>query len=178
MKKFSIVTLTFLAALVSIGTHAEESVWDWLLSFKRFKEVAPVINSTYKEECGSCHLAYPPGLLPSASWQKLLNKKALADHFGDSAELDEETRKELELYALDNAAEKSYYKRPRKIMASLGTDEAPLRITEIPYIREKHEDIPSEKIKGNKKVGSLSQCDKCHRQAQNASFDDDTVLIP
>ena len=26
----------------------------------------------YKEECGSCHIAYPAVLLPPGSWQKLM----------------------------------------------------------------------------------------------------------
>ncbi|NML15911.1 hypothetical protein [Azohydromonas caseinilytica] len=24
----------------------------------------------YRQECGSCHVAYPPGMLPAASWQR------------------------------------------------------------------------------------------------------------
>ncbi|MEQ1807816.1 MAG: cytochrome C, partial [Burkholderiaceae bacterium] len=33
--------------------------------------VAPLPR--YTEECGSCHSAYPPGLLPVASWQLLMD---------------------------------------------------------------------------------------------------------
>ena len=28
--------------------------------------VAP--HAKHQQECGSCHVAYPPGLLPAASW--------------------------------------------------------------------------------------------------------------
>jgi hypothetical protein len=41
----------------------------------------PVANQTYRETCRECHFAYQPELLPSASWQKILNQ--LDDHFGD-----------------------------------------------------------------------------------------------
>ncbi len=40
----------------------------------------------YKQECGSCHLAYPPGLLPASSWQRLMGD--LPHHFGTDASLD------------------------------------------------------------------------------------------
>ena len=41
--------------------------------------LAAPANPTYAEECGSCHLAYPPGLLPAASWAKLM--AGLRQHF-------------------------------------------------------------------------------------------------
>jgi len=64
-------------------------------------------------------------------------------------------------------------------MRSLAADEAPLRITEVPYIKHKHEEIPARLIKGNPKVRSLSYCTKCHQEARDKGiFDDDTVLIP
>lgn len=158
--------------------NAGESFSQWLFSFKRMKEVAPVTNKAYNEECGSCHFPYQPGFLPAASWQKLLDAKALADHFGDSAELDESTRKEILDYAIANSAEKSWYKRPRKVMASLKQGDAPLRITEVPYMKDKHSQIPAKLVKENSKVKSLSYCNKCHQKAKDANFDDDTVVIP
>lgn len=27
----------------------------------------------YQQECSSCHVAYPPDMLPAASWQRLMN---------------------------------------------------------------------------------------------------------
>ena len=34
--------------------------------------LSAVNNPTYKEQCGGCHFAYQPGLLPSGSWEKIL----------------------------------------------------------------------------------------------------------
>ncbi len=166
-------------ALGNVG-HAEasETFWDWFFSVKRMKEVAPVNDAAYNEECGSCHFPYQPGFLPAASWQKLLDAKALADHFGDSAELDETTRKHLLEFAVANSAEKSYYKRARKVIASLKKGDAPLRITDVPYIKDKHGKLPAQDVKDNPKVKSLSYCNKCHLKAEEATFDDDTVAIP
>ena len=113
---FSALCLLAVALLMSSGSAlAEENFWLWLVNFSRQKEVKPVDNKTYKDECGSCHFAYQPGLLPGKSWAKLLDEKALADHFGEDASLDKDTLKTIRDYAMANAAEKSYYKRSRKI---------------------------------------------------------------
>ncbi|OGS80980.1 MAG: cytochrome C, partial [Gallionellales bacterium GWA2_59_43] len=124
-------TAALLAAALLTGSGVaiaeEESLTQWWFSPWRHKEVQPVDNKVYKEECGGCHLAYQPGLLPTKSWEKLLTETALADHFGDDATLDAETLKEVRDYALANAADKSYHKRSRKIALATATGDAPLR---------------------------------------------------
>lgn len=135
-------------------------------------------NELYQEECGACHFPYQPGLLPEQSWKKLFETTQLADHFGDSAELDENVRQKLLEYAVNHSADKSYYKRSRKIMAFLNENEVPLRITETDYFKEKHEEIPDNLISKNPKVKSLSFCNKCHKKADEGIYDDDTVFIP
>jgi len=57
----------------------------------RRKEMNPVNNPTYKEECDACHFAYQPELLPSGSWEKILS--GLDDHFGEVIELNPELKK-------------------------------------------------------------------------------------
>lgn len=150
----------------------------WLFDFHRTKGVKPVTDKQYQEECGGCHFAYQPGLLPAKSWDVLLTADALRKHFGANAELDNDTLKVIHDYAVHNAAEKSWYKRSRKIAVATSEGPAPLRITELRYISRKHHDIPEKMIKGNKGVKSLSFCDKCHTQAAQGIFDADTVDIP
>lgn len=157
---------------------AEESLLEAMLTPLRQKEIVPVDNKLYKDECGSCHFAYQPGLLPTKSWEKLLNEKALADHFGENAELDKEALRAIYDYAIANAADKTYHKRSRKIALATANIEAPLRITEVRYIKRKHHEIPAKMIKDNKDVKSLSYCDACHTQAAKGVFDGDTVKIP
>ena len=43
-------------------------------------DVAPVDFAPYQEECGGCHMAYPPGLLPAEAWQQVF------DNLGDQAQ--------------------------------------------------------------------------------------------
>jgi hypothetical protein len=178
-RRSKIAALLAVALLTGSGyAAAEEDFWDWLLTFQRQKNIKPVTDKQYQEECGACHYAYPPGLLPARSWEALLTAEALRKHFGVNAELDDDTRKVIHDYAVDNAADKSWYKRSRKIAVATEDGPAPLRITELRYISRKHQVIPEKMIKGNRGVKSLSFCDKCHTQADKGIFDADTVNIP
>lgn len=134
----------------------------------------PVNNPTYKEECGGCHFAYQPELLPSASWMKILSN--LDDHFGESIELDEDSKRVISDYLKSNSAEYSSAKRAVKIMRSLG-NQVPLRITDVPYIREKHHEI-SPNVLNRESIGSLSNCVACHTTAEKGIYEDDHVKIP
>jgi len=138
--------------------------------------VADVLSPIYKEECSSCHMAYPPGLLPVRSWKKVM--AGLENHFGDNAELEPETFKIVSNFLVSNSADDSSYRRSRKIMSSLNDNDIPIRISETPYIINKHDDIPEKLIKYNKKVNSLSNCSACHSKAEHGLFDEHDVKIP
>lgn len=182
MKTKIITTLLTLLALSVTAINVQAKSWDdyldWLVQYKRMKEVAPVSDKVYKDECGACHFPFQPGLLPAASWEKLMQADALANHFKENAELDEDTRKHILKLLTDNSADKSYYKRSRKIMWSLDEGMAPLRITEVPYIKDKHEEVAEDIDIKKSKVKSFANCDKCHQEAAKGVFDDDTVMIP
>ena len=129
-------------------------------------------NPVYTEECGSCHVAYPPALLPQASWNAIMN--GLADHFGDIAELDAKTAMEIYDYLYNNSAEKSGSGRMARMARS--AQGVPLRITDLPYFKREHREI-SAKIINLPEVKSLSNCDACHRDAARGYFDEDSVEI-
>jgi hypothetical protein len=131
------------------------------------------IQQDYVEECGSCHMAYPAGLLPPQSWIKIMS--GLENHFDENAELDAQTGAALTQYLVQASAPREG--QYRRMFRNLDR-EAPLRITELPYFRHEHDEIPSRFIKGNDKVGSLSQCNSCHRGAERGWFDEDNVVIP
>jgi len=178
-KKLSVFVFVAIALMLTGGlAAAEESLLEAIITPLRQKDIVPVDNKQYLEECGSCHFAYQPGLLPARSWEKLLTPEALGKHFGESADLDADTLTVIRNYALAHAADKSYHKRSRKIAQATAEGEAPLRITEVRYIKRKHHEIPEKMIKGNKDVKSLSNCDACHTQAAKGVYDADTVRIP
>ena len=140
--------------------------------------VAPVTHALYSEECGMCHFAYPPGLLPEKSWEKLLSSLNLKNHFGEELEFADAERNQILTYLTNNSAEKSSYKRSKKIMKQISRSEIPLRITETKYIKNKHRKIPEKLIAGNDEIESLSNCNSCHKESDKGIFDDDTVIIP
>jgi hypothetical protein len=144
--------------------------------FERKPGVAPVTNALYAQECSSCHFAYPPGLLPENSWQKMMSH--LDDHFGENAELSDIDRKAIEDYLVNNSADKSTLRRSTKVMRSISASAAPLRITELPYFKHEHDEIPKRMVKENPKVGSFSQCDSCHQDAKNGFFSENKINIP
>jgi len=164
--------------LLSSGAASAESLMEWAVTLTRTKGVQQVTNKKYLEECGACHFAYQPGLLPAKTWEKLLTDKALSEHFGDNAELDKDTLQIIHDYTIENAADTSFYKTARKISLAAQQGDLPLRITETRYIRRKHHELKDEMVKGNKDVKSLSNCNACHIQADKGVYDDSTVSIP
>ncbi len=151
--------------------------WGEIENYKnRSNYVSAVTDPLYKEECGSCHMVYPPGLLPARSWDKMMLE--LENHFGDNAELDADTHRKITQFLLTNSADKSEYRRSKKFSRSVSSNEVPIRITEIPYFKHEHDEIPARMVAGNDKVNSLSQCDACHRQADQGRFDEHDVRIP
>jgi len=169
----AVATSTFSAQVL-----ASDTLLEWLISFNHVDGVRPVENKVYRTECASCHLAYQPGLLPAKSWEKLLTPAGLHNHFGEVADLDPETLQEILVYATKNSADNSWYKRSRSITASAKGSETAIRITDVPYIKRKHHEIPNIMIKDNKQVLSLSRCDACHTKAEQGDYDADTVRIP
>jgi hypothetical protein len=134
----------------------------------------PVSNLTYRTTCAECHFPYPTDLLPASSWKIILGR--MKDHFGEEVPINPKSRDEIINYLTENGADRSASKKSIKIVKSL-KGQTPLRITEIPYIRDKHHEI-SEETLNRKTIGSLSNCIACHKKAEQGSFDEDEVEIP
>jgi len=139
-------------------------------------DVAPVNNAAYAEECGACHFAYPPGLLPTRSWEKLMSR--LDDHFGENAELSADIVKTLTVYMITNSADHSTFRRSKQIADSVKKGSTPLRITETPFVKREHRELSERLVQDNPQVKSLSRCDACHTNAAKGSFDEDEINIP
>ena len=179
-KLLTVVAVTAASAVLFSGTVYGDDDDDHEWGFGWFRQskldVAPVNNPVYREECGSCHFAFQPGLLPEKSWRKMMT--GLEDHFGDNAELGAEMNKNILDYLVANSAEKSDYKRSKRIVGSLRPDEVPLRITDTVYFQRKHDELPVRYVTGNKEVGSYSKCEACHTRAETGSYNEHEVTIP
>jgi hypothetical protein len=140
-----------------------------------FDDRVPEVSSqAYMDNCGACHFAYPPALLPAASWKRLLNNTD--QHFGEDLALDSSDITEITRYLTQNAAGRAPGEISRDIARSVGSS-APLRITEVPEIQKEHRKI-SMSVLSRPTIGSLANCPACHRGAARGVFDDDFVAIP
>jgi diheme cytochrome c len=117
----------------------------------------------YRQECGSCHVAYPPGLLPAAAWQRLLDH--LPQHFGTDASLDGATTKALADWLVAHAG------------APRATPSPQDRITRSTWFLHEHGDVPPAAW-ARPAVRSATNCAACHPQADQGDFNEHRVRIP
>lgn len=122
---------------------------------------APV-DAVYRDECGSCHMAYPPGLLPSVSWRAIM--QGLDSHFGENAELLPDTTAHVTTYLQEHASDRGDPLKHDRLLGGM-QGRPPLRITELPFFKDEHEEIPARMVEGNPEVQTFSRCAACHRDA-------------
>lgn len=135
-----------------------------------------VVNNAWHAECADCHDAFHPTLLPAASWKKIM--AVLGDHFGDTVSLDESKRREIETFLVSASAEHSTTEASKKLLYSLdGAADAPIRITDVPYWKDKHSNIREDVFK-RESVSSRSNCSACHPWAEAGSYEDRDISIP
>ena len=119
----------------------------------------------YQLECASCHLAFPPGMLPAASWTRIMAN--LPKHYGTDASLDPATLKAISTWLDANAGT---YKRV--------SQEPPQdRITTSSWFVRKHREVAPAVWK-RAAIGSPANCAACHTGADKGNFNEDNVRIP
>lgn len=128
-------------------------------------KVYSATNETWKAECGSCHVAYPPQLLPAPSWRALMG--GLDKHFGTDASLDPKTAAEIGAFLDKHAA------RARSTTA----DKPLLRITESAWFKHEHDEVAAATWK-SPKVNSPANCAACHRRAESGDYGERSLRIP
>lgn len=131
------------------------------------------LDPTYAEECGSCHMAYPPSLAPNARWIAILAN--LSDHFGEDASLKPNVVAQIRAYLTTNAAEKWDTRAAHELQRSNPQD--PLRLTATPFWIRTHRGIPDSVFK-SRAVGAKGACEKCHSDASMGRFDPQDIHIP
>jgi cytochrome c553 len=160
-------TVTLLAFTLPAGGEARGDGGD---------DVMPrLTHAAWQQECASCHLAYPPAMLPRASWRRIMG--GLEQHFGENASLDPATQADILKFLEAHAADSGNSAMGRRVMQGADAHNPPLRITETRWFTNKHDEVPRA-VWSRKAVGSAANCVACHRQAEKGVFDDDTVRIP
>lgn len=115
-------------------------------------------RQAFEQECGACHWAYAPELLPARSWKKITSD--LSHHFGQNASLDPATTRKIRGYLVSHAADAPG--SDHSFMRGLRPSDAPLRITDTPLWRAIHEGI-SPRAFTQPGVKTKANCMGCHR---------------
>lgn len=118
----------------------------------------------YREECGSCHLAYPPALLAAGDWQGLL--RGLKSHFGSDAAVNPEIGQKLASFLAANAGNDT----------RLDAAGDPPRITQTARFTRKHRKI-AERFWRDPRVRSAANCEACHTHAADGRFSEHDIAI-
>ena len=130
---------------------------------------APVADPVVREECGSCHLAFPPSMLPASSWKRMMGE--LDKHFGSDASVTPAAAERITRYLSENAADTGGQRYGGKLMRGVALASAPQRITELPKWVNEHHDISAKEWK-RKEVGSKANCAACHSDAERGYFNE------
>ena len=150
----------FIRPFVAAAVLATTSTVVSTVAFARF--VPPVKDFLVAKECGACHMAYPAGLLPAASWSAIV--RGLDDHFGENASVDAAVAVKLTAYLTQNAEPAA------RTGAQAG---AVLRITEMDWFKRRHrKNRVAPATLQRKGAMSAAQCQSCHEDAERGDFKD------
>ena len=149
--------------------------------FYRWMRPEPMIHNAqysqlYLEECGSCHFPFQAGFLPANSWVRIM--QGLGDHFGENAELADDTRQRITEFLVANSAGAVDGEISNKAMWSLRYTPEPMRITETAFFRHEHREIPPRILHQEGRELSFANCDNCHTRALQGSYNEHEIRIP
>ena len=123
-------------------------------------------NATWKAECATCHIAYPPQLLPAEAWRRMM--AGLERHFGTDASVEPAFAAEIGAYLERHSASG---KRAR------GAIPQSLRITETAWFLREHDEVAPATWK-RPAVKSAANCAACHTAAEQGDFRERNIRIP
>ncbi len=123
-------------------------------------------HAMFQEECGSCHLAYPPQLLDGNSWRAVMN--GLSKHFGTDASLDLVRHKAITEFLTQNS-------RKRETRDTSGRPL--LRISETAHFLHEHDEV-SASVWQRASIKGPANCAACHHQAAEGNFSEHDIHIP
>jgi hypothetical protein len=122
----------------------------------------------YTQQCNVCHFAYPPGMLPAASWKKLLDD--MPQHFTGQVMINVDTQNEISQWLQTHAG-----------TFALVDEEPPQnRITQSAWWKKIHlnnSKIPAAVWK-KPTVAKGSSCVTCHQTAAKGEYNAKTVQVP
>ncbi len=149
---FAINVVAIASLFLMPAAHAENA-----------QRVPPLLK--YQQECAACHAAYPPGMLPGASWRRIMG--SLDKHFGTDASLDEASVREISAWLQTQAGS-----------SRRASEEPPQdRITRSQWFVRQHREVAPQ-IWKQAAVKSAANCAACHTAADKGSFRESEIQFP
>lgn len=145
---------SLLAAVVVLGS----------VSVAQAGNTPPITDPVVLKECSACHLAFPPQLLPAASWEKMMGN--LANHFGEDATVSKAAQQQILDYHVQNSGDVTNIREGRRTIEGLPAGS--MRFTQSPRFISKHNNLDFVKRKAKSKL----DCMACHAGADKGNFDD------
>lgn len=131
---------------------------------------SPATPRAYLEECGSCHVAFPPKLLTAEAWQMVMAR--LDAHYGTEARVQEGVGQEITAFLVHEAGTAEKLERGGQVK-----DRALPRLTQTAWFIRKHRKVP-EALWRLPQVGRASNCTACHTRAEEGSYREREVVLP
>ena len=153
MKTFSMLALAFSGAVLFSPT------------VQAGDKVLTADNPTWRAECTTCHLAYPPQLLDAESWRALM--AGLNRHFGVDASVDTKSAAAIGDFLERHAGNRRKYADGRPV----------LRISETRWFRREHDEVAAS-VWSRPTIKSAANCAACHREAERGDYAERNIRIP
>lgn len=160
-------------ALFAGGLVVGGVVWAGLASVPPRGVPALPALPVYARECGDCHWAPHPSLLPAGSWHAML--EGMGEHFGENAALAPAAAAAIAAWLTTYAAE-AWDTKASHVFRRVDPAN-PLRITATRFWKRKHEAIPPA-VFASKEVGGPFNCNACHQDAESGRFSPQRIAPP
>ena len=129
--------------------------------------VPAIDNPVVQKECGACHMAYAPQMLPMRSWHAIMT--SLGDHFGENATLAASDGTAITAYLVAHAGDAPGTVNGRRFMRGIPADATPLRITDTRFWKRGHREISAAGFAAPN-VKSKANCVACHSSAAAGQY--------
>ena len=130
------------------------------------EHVYRVDHPAYRQECGSCHVAYPPALLAAPSWRAVMS--SLDRHFGTDASLEPAVGKDILAFLEKNAGRRDTSAGGKPL----------LRITETAWFAKEHRKEIAAGTPKRADVKTIANCGACHKGADNGDYGKSVLQVP
>ena len=136
------------------------------LSAHAGEHVYRIDNAAYRQECASCHVAYPPALLAAPSWRAVMD--GLPKHFGTDASLEPAVRADILAFLVQNAGGRDTSASGKPL----------LRISDTPWFAREHRKEIAAGTPSRPEVKSIANCGACHKGADNGDYGKTGLQVP